>query len=196
METLIIEIAGRIRGLRLLMEISEQEMAAVTGVTVQEYCEYEKGTNDFPFTFLMKCAQRFGIDIVELMTGENPHLSFYTVVRSGKGLPIERRKGFRYRHLAYLIKNKLAEPFLVTAPYSQEDLDKPVHYSVHEGQEFDYILKGSLRIDLEGHTEILNEGDSILYDSGHRHGMIAVNGEDCDFLAIVLKKPQTGREDA
>lgn len=188
METQISEIAQRIRGLRQLLEISEEEMAEITGVSLEEYREYEKGENDFTFTFLMKCALRFGVDLVELLTGENPHLSFYTVVRSGNGLPIERRKGFEYRHLAYLIKNKLAEPFLVTAPYSEEEQGLPIHYSTHEGQEFDYILKGSLKVDLEGHTEILKEGDAIYYDSGHHHGMIAVGGADCDFLAIVVKQ--------
>lgn len=193
METLIAEIAQRIRGLRQLMEISVADMAAVTGVTPAEYEDYENGKLDFPFTFLMRCAEHFGIDIVELLTGENPRLSFYTVVRNGHGLPIERRKGFKYRHLAYLIKNKLAEPFLVTAPYSEEEQGGKIRYSTHEGQEFDYILKGSLKIDLEGHIEVLSAGDCILYDSGHRHGMIAVGGSDCDFLAIVLKKqpPET-----
>jgi mannose-6-phosphate isomerase-like protein (cupin superfamily) len=190
METIISEIAQRIKGLRELLEISEEEMAGVTDVKIEEYRDYENGINDFPFTFLMKCAMRFGIDIIELMTGENPRLSFYTIVRSGKGLPIERRSGFKYRHLAFHIKNKLSEPFLVTAPYSEEEQKKPIKYSVHEGQEFDYIISGSLKLDLDGHIEVLNEGDSIYYDSGHRHGMVAANGKDCDFLAIVIKKPE------
>lgn len=190
METKILEIAERIRGLREMMGISEAEMAEAAGVETDEYRSLESGESDFPFTFLLKCAQRFSIDIVELLTGENPHLSFYTVTRAGGGLPIQRRRGLEYRHLAPFIKNKLAEPFLVNAPFSEEEQQKPIKYSTHEGQEFDYILKGSLRIDLEGHIETLNEGDSIFYDSGHRHGMIATGGADCDFLAVVIKKPE------
>jgi mannose-6-phosphate isomerase-like protein (cupin superfamily) len=130
------------------------------------------------------------VDIVELLTGSNPTLSFYTVVRKGGGLPIERRKGFDYKHLAYLLKDKMVEPFLVTVPYSQEEQNIPMYYSTHAGQEFDYILNGSLKVDLEGHVEILNAGDSVLYDSGHSHGMIAMNGADCQFLAIVIPKPK------
>ena len=57
----------------------------------------------------------------------------------------------------------------------------------HEGQEFDFILKGSLKAQFENHTEILHEGDSVIYDSSHGHGMIATGGEDCLFLAIILK---------
>jgi transcriptional regulator with XRE-family HTH domain len=190
METQIKNIAERIKGLREIMEISEAEMANITGVSLEEYHAKEGGNEDFSFTFLLKCSDRFGVDIIELMTGENPHLSFYTVVRSGKGMPIERRKGFEYRHLSPYLKNKLAEPFFVNAPYNEEEQDKPIKYSTHEGQEIDYIIKGSLKVDLDGHVEILHAGDTVCYDSGHRHGMIATGGEDCDFLAIVIKKTE------
>jgi transcriptional regulator with XRE-family HTH domain len=190
METLIREIAERIRGLREMMNISDTEMAELTGMDIEDYRGYERGENDFPFTFLLKCSQRFGIDIVELMTGENPRLSFYTVTRNGAGLPIQRRKGLEYRHLAPYFKNKLAEPFLVNAPYSEDEQHKPIKYSTHEGQEFDYILSGSLKVDFDGHIETLTQGDSVFYDSGHRHGMIATGGGNCDFLAVVIKKPE------
>lgn len=188
METHILEIAERIKGMREMLNIPVEEMAKVTGIPIDQYLEAESGKSDFTFTFLMKCAQRFKVDIVELLTGSNPTLSFYTVVRKGGGLPIERRKGFDYKHLAYRLKDKMVEPFLVTVPYNQKEIDEPLYYSTHAGQEFDYIFKGSLKIDLDGHVEILHAGDCVLYDSGHRHGMIAINGADCQFLAIVIPK--------
>jgi mannose-6-phosphate isomerase-like protein (cupin superfamily) len=188
METHIMEISERIKGMREMLEISVAEMAKVTETSIDEYLEAENGNADFSFTFLMKCAQKFKMDIVELLTGSNPTLSFYTVVRKGEGLPIERRKGFDYKHLAYRLKDKMVEPFLVTVPYNQEEQNKPLHYSTHAGQEFDYILKGSLKVDLDGHVEILNAGDSVLYDAGHPHGMSAINGGNCKFLAVVIPK--------
>ncbi len=187
MEPRIIEIAERIRTLREILELSVEELARVTDVTVEEYILLESGKADFSFTFLFKCAERFGVDIVELLTGENPRLSFYTVVRKDKGLPIQRRQGFTYQHLAPLLKNKIAEPFLVTAPFSQEEQDKPMHLSYHEGQEFDFVLQGKLKVAMEGHIEYLEAGDAIYYNSGHGHGMIATGGSDCTFLAVVLK---------
>ncbi|HYH04040.1 MAG TPA: cupin domain-containing protein [Bacillota bacterium] len=189
METHILEIAERIKGTREILDISAEEMAKVTDTPIDKYLALENGNSDFTFTFLMKCAQRFKVDIVELLTGSNPTLSFYTVERSGGGLPIERRKGFDYKHLAYRLKDKMVEPFVVTVPYNPEEQNAPLYYSTHAGQEFNYILKGSLKIDLDGHVEVLNAGDSVLYDSGHPHGMIAVNGGDCQFLAIVIPKP-------
>jgi transcriptional regulator with XRE-family HTH domain len=190
METHILEISERIKGMREILNISAEEMAKVTGTSVDKYLEAENGNSDFTFTFIMKCAQKFKMDIVELLTGSNPTLSSYTVVRKGGGLPIERRKGFEYKHLGYRFKDKMVEPFLVTVPYNKDDENKPLDYSTHTGQEFDYILKGSLKIDFDGHVEILNAGDSVLYDSGHPHGMTAINGGDCKFLAVVIPKPE------
>lgn len=131
-------------------------------MTVEEYREYEKGKLDFPFTFLLKSAERFGVDITELLTGDNPKLSFYTVVRRGQGPQIERRKGFEYRHLAYLMKNRMAEPFLVTAPYVEAEQNKPIKYSTHEGQEFDMVLKGSQNRHQGAHGSTQGRGFHLL----------------------------------
>ena len=158
-------------------------------VSPEEYARLEEGNDDFSYSFLVKCAETLGVDTVELITGETPKLSFYSIIRKGRGLPIKRRKGFTYDHMGYLFRSRECEPMLVVAPYSEEEQDAPIHLSHHSGQEFDYILKGSLKIQFEGGgSHILNEGDCVYYDSGHGHGMIAVGGEDCQFLAIVLKK--------
>lgn len=186
------EIAQRIMTLREIMEISPEEMALAAGVSVAEYLECEAGKSDFSFTFLYNCAQRFGVDIVELLTGEQPRLSFYSVVRKGEGLDIKRRKGFTYQHLAYRFTDKVAEPFLVTAPYIPDEQDHPIHLSRHKGQEFDYVISGTLKVQMEDHTEYLKAGDAIYYDSAHGHGMIAANGEPCTFLAVVLKAEDEG----
>ncbi len=187
MEPKIVEIAERIRTLREILNLSAEQMAKATDVTPEEYVRLESGGTDFSFTFLYQCAQTFGVDIVELLTGENPRLSFYTIVRKDKGLPIKRREGFTYQHLAPLFKNKSAEPFLVTAPFRAEEQDAPMHLSYHEGQELDFVLEGSLKVAMEGHIEVLEAGDAIFYNSGHGHGMVATGGKECRFLAVVLR---------
>lgn len=194
METEIVEIAQRIKGLREVMEFSKKEMAETTNLTLEEYEDCEEGRSDFSFTFLHACAKAFGVDIVELMTGENPRLTFYDIVRAGKGLPLKRRRGFTYQHLAYRMKDKLAETFLITAPYSEEEQNKPIALSNHKGQEFDYILKGSLKVQLDDHVEVLGEGDAIYYRSDHDHGMIAAGGRDCLFIAVVIDDDRTDDE--
>lgn len=183
----IFEIAERIRGLREDLGIPAGEMAALVEMTEQEYLDCEAGKQDFSFTFLYKVAARLGVDISELITGSSPTLSVYTRVKKGRGLRIERRKGLNYQSLAHLFKSRNAEPFLVEAPYDEEADKDGLQQRSHEGQEFDYILSGSLRVKIDDHEFIMEEGDAVYYDASHRHGMAAANGEKCMFLAVVIK---------
>ena len=187
------EIAERVRTVREILDITLEDMAQFTNLSVEEYLAFESGEKDFTFTFLYRCSEKFGIDMIELLTGERPKLSFYSIVRKDKGLPMSRRDGFTYNHLAYLFQDKTGEPFLVNAPYREEEQHREIELSYHEGQEFDYILRGSLKVRMEDHIEVLHEGDAIYYNSGHGHGMIATEGEDCLFLAVVMK-PQEEKE--
>lgn len=72
MEPNIKEVAGRIRALREDLDLTMQEMADATGRSVAEYTAQESGEQDLSFTFLFKCAQRLGVDVIELLTGETP----------------------------------------------------------------------------------------------------------------------------
>ena len=167
--------------------LSIEDMAQATGRSAEEYEAQENGEKDFSFTFLFKCANKFGVDVVEILTGEAPKLTGYELVRKGEGLSIKRRAGFEYLHQAPFFSDKLCEPFIVTAPYLEEEQDKPLHLSRHAGQELDYIISGSLRFAFEDHVEELGPGDTLYYDSGRGHGMIAIGGQPCVFLAVVLK---------
>ena len=51
-----------------------QEMAEATGRSVAEYAAQESGDQDLSFTFLYKCAERLGVDVIDILTGESPHL--------------------------------------------------------------------------------------------------------------------------
>ncbi len=192
MEPNIAEVASRIKFLREDGDISVEEMAEYTGRSVEEYQAQESAERDLSFTFLYKCAERLGVDVIDLLTGETPHLTGYCTTRVGDGLSIKRRAGFEYLHKAPHFKNKLAEPFLVTAPYIEEEQNAAIHLSYHEGQEIDYILHGQLKFAFEDHEELLGPGDLLMYDSGRGHGMIATGGHDCTFLAIVIK-PDLGK---
>lgn len=186
------EVANRIRALREDLDYTMQEMADATGRSVAEYAAQESGEQDLSFTFLYKCAKKLGVDVIELLTGETPHLKGYSLVRAGEGLSIKRRAGFEYLHVAPHLGNKLAEPFIVTAPYIEEEQDQPIHLSYHRGNELDYIISGHLRFRYEDNVEEVGPGDTLMYDSGRGHGMIATGGYPCVFLAIVMKPGDDG----
>ena len=187
LKTQLAEVAERIRTMREITGLSEGEMAKCTGVPLEEYQQCEAGEKDFSFTFIYKCAQRFGIDPTDLIKGVSPTLSSYTVNRKGDGLPITRRQGFKYLNMAPLFKNKTAEPFFVTMPYEEAQQKVAIKLSTHVGQELDIILKGAMKVQVGNHIEVLHEGDSIYYNSATPHGMIATEGAECQFYAIVMK---------
>jgi quercetin dioxygenase-like cupin family protein len=176
-------IAERIKGFREIASISAETFANELGVSKEVYLEYESGKIDIPISFILKVAQRFDIELSVLLGGDNPKLTMYSIVRKGNGLKTERRKQYKYENLAYNFIDKRAEPFIVTV---EPDNGSPVEYNSHPGQEFDYMLEGSMKVFIEGHEVELNEGDSIYFDSGNRHAMKALNNQKARFLAIVL----------
>ncbi|MDR3263656.1 MAG: AMP-binding protein [Clostridiales bacterium] len=186
------QVAERIKDLRIITGKTQAEMAEATDVSIAEYLLAEEGKKDFSFTFLYKCAEVFSIDVSDLISGESPKLSTYQLVRKGEGDALPPKKEFIYYNLNSLKKDKIAQPYLVTAKYSKSIESTPISVTEHEGEEFDYVLKGRLKIQIDAYTEILNEGDSIYYDSGKKHGMIAVDGADCEFLAVVI--PPKGKD--
>jgi len=184
--TQLAEIAVRIKEMRDIMGFTVAQMAEKTEVDETLYNEYEQGKTDLPFSFIHKCALAFGIDITELIEGHTAKLSSYTITRKGQGQETAKEDGIEIRHMAPMFRKKIAEPYFVKYEYKEELLDKPIHLSKHSGQEFDYVLSGRLKVQIGDNVEYLSEGDSIYYNSSTPHGMIAVDGKECLFVAVVL----------
>lgn len=178
------QIAERIRVLREISGMSIETLAKELDISVQTYQEYESGNVDIPVSFLYKIAGRFNVELTAILTGEGPRLRTYCVVRKGKGVSVERRKQYKYQNLAFNFANKKAEPFLVTV--NPEPEETPAHYNSHPGQEFNYVLEGVLKVTIDGHELILNEGDSLYFDSKIKHGMKAMENKPAKFLAIIF----------
>ena len=180
------EVAKRIREMREICDITETDMAKKTEVSLEDYRAYENGELDFPFTFIHKCSLAFGIGITDLLEGQSAHLSSYTVTRKGQGQETAKEDGIEIQNLAPLFRKKIAEPYWVRYEYSEELQSKPIHLTKHSGQEFDFVMSGRLKVQIGENVEYLSEGDSIYYNSSTPHGMIAVDGRDCLFVAVVL----------
>ncbi len=179
------EVAERIRLTRESVGFTPEEMAEKCGVSAYEYLAYEGGAKDFSFTFIYKFANACGVEITELMEGESPRINSFDITRAGQGLPIARRTGLSYMRLAPNFKNKIGEPFLVTIPYVDEKYRVP-HLHTHEGQEMDIVISGQLKVQVGDNVEILNEGDSIYFDSSEPHDEWAIGGQECKFYAVVF----------
>ena len=180
------EVATRIREMRDICGFTQAEMAEKTEVSVEEYCRYEAGELDFPFSFIHKCALAFDIGITDLLEGRSAHLSSYTVTRKGEGQETAKEAGISIMSVAPLFRRKIAEPYRVRYEYDPALQNKPIHLTKHDGQEFDFVLEGKLKVQVGSNIEYLEAGDCIYYNSSTPHGMIAVDGQDCLFMAVVL----------
>jgi len=178
------QIVDRIKGLREIYGISAESLSKELGINLKKYLEYESGSLDIPVSFLYKIAQKLDIELSALLSGDNPKLRVYCIVRKGKRLSVDRQKQYKYESLANNFVDKKAEPFMVTVDPEPEA--NATNFNSHPGQEFNYIIEGSVKIIIDGHEIILNEGDSIYFDSGYNHAMKALNNKPAKFLAIIL----------
>ena len=181
------QIADRIRELRLITGLTVEEMASRTGMSVSEYEECESGTRTLSIALLYHCALSFGVDMSDILEGKSPKLRSYALTRKGEGQKIEEAHHMVGYSLASGFRNRIALPLYMELNYHEGAENEKIELVTHEGQECDIVITGQMKIQIGDHTEVLNPGDSIYYDSGTPHGMIAVGGKDCTFYAIVLR---------
>ncbi|RGM50344.1 MULTISPECIES: helix-turn-helix domain-containing protein [Bacteroides] len=183
MDEQIKQIAERLRGLRDVLELTAEDIARDCDISAEEYRLAETGDYDISVSMLQKIARHYGIALDALMFGEEPKMSSYFLTRAGKGTSIERTKAYKYQSLAAGFMNRTADPFIVTV---EPKPDVPIHYNSHNGQEFNLVLEGRMLISIDGKDLILNEGDSLYFNSKLPHGMKALDGKTVRFLAIIM----------
>lgn len=183
MNNQIKDIGMRLAGLRDDMEISTAEMAEKLGVDEETYIAYENGKKDFSFSFMYNAADILGVDVLDLISGNAPTISMCSMVKKGQGYSVNRGHDYDYKHLAYTFKNKKGEPFLVTITPD----DKPPVMHGHEGQEFNYVISGQMKLYIGDISYELSEGDSVYFDSSVPHAEVALGDEEAQFIAVVIK---------
>lgn len=178
------QIAERLRGLRDVLDISEEQMAQTCHLPLDDYRRIESGTVDISVSVLQTIARRYGVSLGELMFDETPKMSSYFITRRGAGMTVERREAYRYQSLASGFKGRLADPFIVTVEPKPDTEEVPCN--AHEGQEFNLVVEGRMQLSVGGKTLTLAEGDSIYFNSALPHNMRALDGKRVRFLAVIM----------
>lgn len=178
------EIGQRLKGLREALDMTKEEFAASCNIPLEEYLKYESGEKDLTISILKGIASRHNVDVSVLMFADEPRMSSYFLTRKGKGLAVNRIEAYSYQTLAGGFNNRKAEIFEVTVEPKDETAE--IYQNTHVGQEFNLVLEGRMLLQINGKDLILEEGDSIYFDSGLPHGMKALDGQKVRFIAIVL----------
>lgn len=185
MEEAIKQIGERLKGLRDVLDIPAEEVAETCGIPPEKYMKIESGEVDITISNLMKIAKKYGVSADALMFAEEPRMRSYFVTRKGQGLSVERTKAYKYQSLASGFANRKAEVFIVTVepkPHAHT-----VYKNTHLGQEFNMVLEGTMELYINGKTIILEEGDSIYFDSSKPHGMSSRGDKPVRFLAFTVE---------
>ena len=179
------QIGERLRGLREVLDIPVSEMAETIGISSEKYEKIESGEMDITISNLMKIAKKYGISTEELIFAESAHMKSYFVVRKGQGMSVERTKAYKYQSLVSGFVDHKADVFIVTV--EPKPGARTIYKNTHPGQEFNLILEGSMELYIGGKTIVLEEGDSIYFDSTKPHGMLAIGNKAVKFLAFTVE---------
>ena len=154
-------VGERLRRLRLARSYSLARVAKAAGVSVGFLSALERGHMSASVSTLRRLARFYRINILSLF---DPSQSNPGRVRPADRKVLEAGRGVRMELLAW--GNTVMEPHLFRIAPSAGSGES----YAHEGEEFLYILKGCLEIDLDGgEHHHLEKGDSFYFESSTHH---------------------------
>ena len=176
-------ISERIRELREIFGLTEEEMARDVGVDTEKYIEYETNGENIPISVLYHISQKFNVDMSEILTGEQARISTMQVCHRGKGKTIDRFPGYMFESLAPRFTHKIMEPLLVTLIPGEPE----AALVSHSGQEFNLVLEGTVVITYDGKEHVLEAGDAVYFNPAHPHGQKAIGETKARFLTVITE---------
>jgi transcriptional regulator with XRE-family HTH domain len=178
-------LGQRIAAIRKDKGLSLEDLASRTGLDAELLSRIEKDLYTPPLGELIRLGKALETRMGVFIAPSEP--SPYTIVRAHQRRKIARfasgtrkKHGYEYESLAPEKGDRAMEPFLVTLhPTDVQDM------SSHDGQEFIYVLEGSMEARFEEAVEILEAGDAIYYDSNRPH-LVRCHGQGPTRILAVL----------
>ena len=182
-------VGSKIKGIRESKNFSIDEMAARSGLSVEQINSIENDQHLPSLGPLIKVARALGVRLGTFLD-DNDELG-PVVSRAQDRLShsisfsndtADARKHMEYHALARQKTGRHMEPFIIDIQPSEERTFK---LSAHEGEEFIFVMSGEVEIDYGKSTYTLGEGDSIYYDSIVEHHVHGAAGQQARILAVV-----------
>jgi len=159
-------IGERIRRKRENMHMQLNELAKKVGISPSALSQIEKAKASPSIVTLKAIADRLHTSVGELI-GENEVLTKYPLVKfEEKRYVEENESGTSLYLLSNHGNNKQMDTFLINF---KENADSNNIMKKHPGQEFCFILKGELEVQLDERIFILRERDSFYFNSNRMH---------------------------
>ena len=183
-------IGEKIKNVREMKNISVGDMADRSGLSEEQIKRIE-GNEDFPsLAPLIKIARVLGVRLGTFLDDQQelgPVVCRRESRENTEGIGFSNNAVTKHKYMSYhaLSQDKSGrhmEPFFIDIEPSK---DADFTFSTHEGEEFIYVVSGSIEINYGKNTYILFEGDSIYYDSIVAHHVHAGNGSPAKILGVI-----------
>ncbi|SEF98209.1 MULTISPECIES: helix-turn-helix domain-containing protein [Parabacteroides] len=184
-------IGAKIQSIRESKQLSIEEVAERSGLKVEQIERIESNI-DFPsLAPLIKIARVFGVRLGTFLDDQSelgPVICRKKDSNETNSIGFTNNASMERKHMEYhsLSQDKSGrhmEPFLIDIAPSEEGVDFVL--STHEGEEFIYVLDGIVEINYGKNTFVLEEGDSIYYDSIVAHHVHAGTDSTARILGVV-----------
>jgi len=180
----------KIKGLRESKNLSVEEIAERSGLTVEQINSIENDVNLPSLGPLIKIARALGVRLGTFMDDNDALGPVVTRAKdrerdssiSFSNGATDARKHMEYHPLAQQKAGRHMEPFVIDI-HPEESPE--FQLSAHEGEEFIYVMQGEVEIVYGKETYALKEGDSIFYDSIVKHHVHGAPGKSAKILAVV-----------
>ena len=183
-------VGAKIKGIRETKNLSIEEIAERSGLTVDQINSIENDVNLPSLGPLIKIARALGVRLGTFMDDNDDLGPIVTRAKdreadssiSFSNGATDARKHMEYHPLAQQKAGRHMEPFVI---YINPEDTPEFQLSAHEGEEFIYVMQGEVEIVYGKETYHLNEGDSIFYDSIVKHHVHGAPGKSAKILAVV-----------
>jgi transcriptional regulator with XRE-family HTH domain len=182
-----LHIGRKIRDLRKKAHLILQDISDRTGLSKPLLSQIEKGMVSPPIATLLKISKALDLNISYFFQSDGSEARI-TLVRRKESRAVDSRyfgreeSGYYYEALAYKKAQKYMEPFLVE--FKRKKAEK-LSFLSHEGEEFLYVLQGTLEFTTEEQKFILYEGDSLYFESSIPHAYRALENRNAKALTVV-----------
>lgn len=173
-----LRIGYKIKELRQKRRYTQQDLATKTGLTKSLISEIEQGEVSPPIATLIKLAKALKIGMASLFEEAEESLRI-SLTRAGERMVMKRRPHHQEGEVDYIYESlemnkpeKHMEPFLVE--FKPMDTSDMIFVS-HGGEEFVYLLEGTLEFRSDDRVEVLNPGDTIYFESEINHSFRGLN---------------------
>lgn len=181
-------VGEKIKGLRESKGITIDELAERSGLAVEQIERIENNIDLPSLAPLIKIARVLGVRLGTFLDDSDEtgpavcRRKEATDTISFSNNATHSRKHMTYHSLAKAKADRHMEPFIIEVSATE---DSDFVLSSHEGEEFIMVMEGTMEISYGKHKYILEEGDSIYYDSIVPHHVHAFEGKAAKILAVI-----------